>query len=83
MFKLRFAFAVGLAVGCNGAFAHDERGTPEQRAACTPDALLLCGSYIPDPARVESCLRQRKVDLSEACRAVFENAPATATVKVK
>ncbi len=83
MFKLRFAFAVGLAVCCNGAFAQDERGTPEQRAACTPDALQLCTSYIPDPARVESCLRLRKADLSEACRAVFENGPATATVKVK
>lgn len=83
MFKLRFAFAVGLAVWCSGAFAQGERGTPEQRAACTPDALLLCASYIPDPARVESCLRQRKADLSEACRAVFENGPGTAAVKVK
>ena len=83
MFKLRFAFAVGLAFWCNGVFAQDERGTPEQRAACTPDALQLCASYIPDPARVESCLRQRKTDLSEACRAVFENGPAATAVKVK
>lgn len=83
MFKLRFAFAVGLAVWCNGVSAHEERGTPEQRAACTPDALLLCASYIPDPTRVESCLRQRKADLSEACRAVFENGPPAAAVKVK
>lgn len=83
MFKLRFAFAVGLAVWCSDAFAHEERGTPEQRAACTPDALLLCASYIPDPTRVESCLRQHRADLSQACRAVFENGSATAVVKVK
>jgi hypothetical protein len=83
MFKLRFAFTVGLAIWSNSAFAQEARGTPEQRAACTPDALLLCASYIPDPTRVESCLRQRRADLSEACRAVFENSPATAAVKVK
>ena len=83
MFKLSSAFAVVLAVWSTGAFAQEYRGTPEQRAACTPDALLLCATYIPDPARVESCLRHRKADLSEACRAVFENGPATAAVKVK
>ena len=28
------------------ASAQDDRGTPEQRAACAPDALRLCTSYI-------------------------------------
>jgi hypothetical protein len=54
------------------AFAQDGRGTPEQRAACTPDAFRLCSSFIPDPASVEQCLRQNKSDLSDACRSVFE-----------
>ena len=54
------------------ASAQDNRGTPEQRAACAPDAFRLCGSYIPDPARVEQCLRQNRSDLSDACRSVFE-----------
>jgi hypothetical protein len=31
------------------AFAKEDRGTPEQRAACAPDAFRLCSSYIPDP----------------------------------
>lgn len=75
MFKFSFAFTIVMAALLNGAssFAQEQRGTPEQRAACTPDALLLCASYIPDPARVESCLRQRKSDLSEPCRAVFDS----------
>jgi hypothetical protein len=54
------------------AFAQDKGGTPEQRAACTPDAFRLCSSYIPDPGSVEQCLRQNKSNLSEACRSVFD-----------
>jgi hypothetical protein len=69
-----------LAALGSAAFAQEERGTPEQRAACTPDAFRLCVSYIPDAANVEACLRQRKSDLSEACRAVFDHAAAAASV---
>ena len=54
------------------ASAQDNRGTPEQRAACAPDAFRLCSSYVPDPTRVEHCLRQSKSDLSDACRSVVE-----------
>jgi hypothetical protein len=54
------------------ALAQENRGTPEQRAACAPDAFRLCAVYIPDPTRVEHCLRQSKLELSEACRSVFE-----------
>ena len=54
------------------ASAQENRGTPEQRAACAPDALRLCAGNIPDPTRVEQCLRQSKLDLSDACRLMFE-----------
>jgi hypothetical protein len=54
------------------ASAQENRGTPEQRAACAPDAFRLCAGYIPDPNRVEQCLRQNKSDLSDVCRSVFE-----------
>jgi hypothetical protein len=52
--------------------AQENRGTSEQRAACAADAFRLCGNYIPDPTMVESCLRQKKSDLGDACRSVFE-----------
>jgi hypothetical protein len=42
------------------AVAQDNRGTPEQRAACTSDAFRLCSNYIPDATSVENCLRQKK-----------------------
>ena len=66
---LAAAFATVLCA--TSAFAQD-RGTPEQQAACAPDAFRLCGSYIPDPGRVENCLRQQTARLSNACRALFD-----------
>jgi hypothetical protein len=65
------------------AFAQDNRGTPEQRAACAPDAFRLCASSIPDPTRVEHCLRQNKSDLSDACRSVFEQSAGPVASRVK
>jgi hypothetical protein len=59
-------------LSATAASAQEDRGTPEQRAACAPDAFRLCAGYIPDPARVEQCLRQNKSDLSDSCRSVFE-----------
>nr|WP_291713224.1 hypothetical protein [Bradyrhizobium sp.] len=62
------------------ANAHENRGTPEQQAACTPDAFRLCSGFIPDADKVESCLQRRKPDLSDAWRAVFEHRTPTASV---
>ncbi|TYL98794.1 hypothetical protein FXB40_04485 [Bradyrhizobium rifense] len=83
MFKNRLLLAaltlVSLSAG--SAFAQEDRGTPEQRAACAPDAFRLCASYIPDATNVEACLRQKKSDLSDACRAVFDHAAPTASLR--
>jgi hypothetical protein len=61
--------------------AQDRRGTPEQRAACTPDAFRICGSYIPDPTKVQRCLSLNKSDLSDACRSVFEQSAGPLAVR--
>ncbi|RXT35251.1 hypothetical protein [Bradyrhizobium betae] len=71
--------AIVVALGSAAASAQDNQGTPEQRAACMADAFRLCSAYIPDPPGVEACLRQRKSDLSEGCKAVFEQASAGST----
>ena len=39
--------------------------------ACTPDAMRLCASAIPDVSRVAFCLAHNKQQLSSACAAVF------------
>ena len=51
-------------------FAAD-RGTPEQRRACTPDVFRYCGEFVPDPDRITACLRQKVSDLSPECRVVM------------
>ena len=68
----RRCIALAALLCATTASAQENSGTPEQRAACAPDAFRLCAGYIPDPTRVEHCLRQNKSDLSNACRSVFE-----------
>ena len=63
-----FAFATLLG---SGAALAQERGSEAQREACTPDALRLCGQFIPDASRIESCLRDAGPRLSPACYVVF------------
>ena len=65
-----------LRLGClfglfatGSAFA--ELATPEQKRACTPDVYRLCAGEIPNVKAI-TCLRRQKANLSEACRAVFE-----------
>jgi len=69
--------ALGIVSWATAAVSQDLRGTADQRAACTPDAFRLCASYIPDASKVEMCLRNRKSDLSAACRSVFSQNPST------
>jgi hypothetical protein len=80
----RHCIAAAAALLCaTPAAAQEDRGTPEQRAACAPDAFRLCAGYIPDPTRVEHCLRQNKSDLSDACRSVFEQSAGPVASRVK
>ena len=80
----RLSIAAAAAFVCaTSAFAQDNRGTPEQRAACAPDAFRLCVGSIPDSTRVEHCLRQNKSDLSDACRSVFEQGTGPVAGRIK
>lgn len=45
--------------------------TQEDADACTPDAMRLCASAIPDVSRMALCLAHNKQQLSSACAAVF------------
>jgi hypothetical protein len=65
--------ALAVLLCATTASAQENRGTPERRAACAPDAFRrFCVGYIPDPTRFEYCLRQNMSDLSDGCRSVFE-----------
>ena len=69
--RSRLAAAAVFLVIPTAAFAQEDRGTPEQREACTPDAMRLCGAYLLDPRAVEACLRTSGPRLSPPCYDVF------------
>ena len=74
----RNVLGLALSIGCgiavpSATFAQENRGTLEQRLACTPDVFRLCGEQIPDTNRIVACLRQNTPQLSGPCRAVFES----------
>jgi hypothetical protein len=50
----------------------EQRGTEEQRMACTPDVMRLCFWEIPNVDRIVACLRREKSQLSAGCRQVLE-----------
>ena len=68
MGKVAGLIAVTMIACAGPAFA---QGTDQEREACTPDAMRLCGQFIPDAGRIESCLRSAGPQLSPACYAVF------------
>ena len=61
-----------LLFAASSALAQENRGTDQQRVACTPDVLRLCSSEIPSVDRIVACLRREKSQLSAGCREAFE-----------
>ena len=59
------------SAGSPSAFAY----TPEQQQACTPDAMRLCGEFVPDVDRITACMIARKSQLSPECRQFFRPGP--------
>jgi hypothetical protein len=60
-----------VAVSSSSSFS---QGTLEQRLACTPDVMRLCSAFIPDADQITICLKEKRSELSDACRTVFEAA---------
>jgi hypothetical protein len=48
-------------------------GTPEEQAACSPDATKFCSDAIPDTFRVLACLQDHREKLRKACQKVLED----------
>jgi hypothetical protein len=69
----RAAWALGVLLSLLAfGSALGDIATPEQKRACTPDVYRLCAGEIPNVRAITSCLRRQKANLSDACRAVFE-----------
>jgi hypothetical protein len=48
-----------------------QQGTPEERAACSPDVRKFCGSDLQDTMRVLACLQANRPKISAACNRVL------------
>ena len=49
--------------------------TPEQQQACSPDAMRLCGEFVPNVDAITACMVQKKAQLSPQCRVFFRAGP--------
>ncbi|MDN5000996.1 hypothetical protein ACFQZO_08895 [Bradyrhizobium sp. GCM10027634] len=49
--------------------------TPEQQQACTPDAMRLCGEFVPNVDAITACMVQKKAQLSPQCAVFFRRGP--------
>ncbi|MBC9877378.1 hypothetical protein G8O24_08465 [Bradyrhizobium sp. INPA01-394B] len=49
--------------------------TPEQQQACTPDAMRLCGEFVPNVDAITACMIQKKAQLSPQCAVFFRRGP--------
>ena len=64
-FVCRLALPVVVLVGAAAAASAQ---SPDVQQACTPDAMRLCGQFIPDRDKVTACMRAHRREWSEACR---------------
>ena len=67
------AFMLGMLTTSSHAYS------PEQEQMCTGDAMRLCSPEIPDVDRVTACMVQKRAQLSDGCKAVFQYVPPAAT----
>ncbi len=51
----------------------------EAQQMCTGDAFRLCGSEIPNIAKITACMIKQRSNLSTGCRSVMDKELATKT----
>jgi hypothetical protein len=66
------------ALTSNASFAFSS----EAQQMCTGDAFRLCGSEIPNVAKITACMMKQRASLSVGCRIVMDRDLAAKTNKV-
>ena len=78
--------AAGLALALCAAPASAQRPDDMKGGGqhpCAGDAQSICSAFIPDRAKVASCLHQNRSRLSSACRVAMGGGKATSSRKGK
>ena len=77
--SLVLAFAASItAFSSNASFAF----SAEAQQMCTGDAFRLCGSEIPNVAKITACMVKQRASLSAGCRSVMDRDMAAKATKV-
>jgi hypothetical protein len=63
--------ALAVLIDPGAGFAYSQ----EEQQACTPDAMRLCGDFVPNVDAITACMIQKKSQLSPQCRAFFRPGP--------
>ncbi|TQF33801.1 hypothetical protein [Bradyrhizobium sp. UNPA324] len=63
--------ALAVLVQPSAGFAY----TQEEQQACTPDAMRLCGEFVPNVDAITACMIKKKAQLSPQCRVFFRPGP--------
>lgn len=77
------AATFGVMAGLVMAIATDRAAayTEEQQAACTDDAMRLCGNFVPDVDQITACMIRSKAQLTPRCAVYFQPSPPPAFAK--
>ena len=65
------AMVLAVLVQPGAGFAY----TQEEQQACTPDAMRLCGEFVPNVDAITACMIRKKTQLSPQCRVFFRPGP--------
>jgi len=63
--------ALGVLIQPGAAFAY----TQEEQQACSPDAMRLCGEFVPNVDAITACMIKKKSQLSPQCAVFFRRGP--------
>jgi hypothetical protein len=66
-----FGIALAVLIQPRAGFAY----TQEEQQACTPDAMRLCGEFVPNVDAITACMIQKKAQLSPQCKVFFRQGP--------
>jgi hypothetical protein len=66
-----FGIALAVLVQPRAGFAY----TQEEQQACSPDAMRLCGEFVPNVDAITACMIQKKAQLSPQCKVFFRQGP--------
>jgi hypothetical protein len=64
--------AAGLVLGLSAGMAPaTAQQSIEERRACGPDVMRLCRQFVPNTELINTCLVEKKAELSPPCRTVM------------